>query len=133
MPKSHARSYRKLLTTLIFTWLLLYGAVGMSAQGSPPYKDPELPVEQRVEDLLSRMTLEEKFWQMFMIPGDLSNGEVKYKNGIFGFQVAAKGRQTEAAGQLLEYGVSVTDECISWETTRDLILKGHEQLKKVPA
>ncbi|MFH1156970.1 MAG: 3-deoxy-7-phosphoheptulonate synthase [Pseudomonadota bacterium] len=28
----------------------------------------------------------------------------------------------------MKYGVSVTDECISWETTQSLILKGHEQL-----
>jgi beta-glucosidase len=28
--------------------------------GTPPYKDPKLPVEQRVDDLLSRMTIEEK-------------------------------------------------------------------------
>lgn len=29
-----------------------------------PYQDPTLPVEQRVEDLLSRMSLEEKVNQM---------------------------------------------------------------------
>ena len=34
----------------------------------PPYKDPSLPVELRVKDLLGRMTKEEKFRQMFMIP-----------------------------------------------------------------
>jgi len=40
---------------------------------SYPYKNSELPIEARVDDLLSRMTLEEKFWQCFMIPGDLSD------------------------------------------------------------
>lgn len=30
----------------------------------------------------------------------------------------------------LKYGVSVTDECISWETTRELILFAHEKLKQ---
>ena len=30
------------------------------AQGALPYLDPKLPVDQRVADLLSRMTLEEK-------------------------------------------------------------------------
>ena len=34
----------------------------------PPYKNANLPVEDRVNDLLSRMTIEEKFWQLFMIP-----------------------------------------------------------------
>ena len=31
---------------------------------SYPYQDPALPVEERVEDLLSRMSLDEKFTQM---------------------------------------------------------------------
>ncbi len=30
----------------------------------------------------------------------------------------------------LRYGVSVTDECISWETTENLLLLAHEQLSK---
>ncbi len=29
----------------------------------------------------------------------------------------------------LKYGISVTDECISWETTEELILKGGEKLR----
>ena len=29
-----------------------------------PFKNPELPTEQRIEDLLSRLTLEEKASQM---------------------------------------------------------------------
>jgi beta-glucosidase len=66
------------------------------------YKNSKLPVEERVKDLIGRMTPEEKFWQLFMIPGDLSDGKEKYKNGIFGFQVSAKGG-TDAAGQLLTY------------------------------
>src|ERR1700674_3196472 len=32
--------------------------------GTPPYKDPSLPIEQRVDDLVSRMTLAEKVSQM---------------------------------------------------------------------
>ncbi|MEU1514547.1 glycoside hydrolase family 3 N-terminal domain-containing protein [Streptomyces sp. NPDC005811] len=41
---------------------------------TPAYRDPHLPVEQRVEDLLARMTLEEKAGQLFhtmlsMAPG----------------------------------------------------------------
>jgi beta-glucosidase len=35
-----------------------------SGAASPPYKDPALPVEKRVADLVSRMTLEEKVSQM---------------------------------------------------------------------
>ncbi len=71
-----------------------------------PYKNPDLPVEVRVQDLISRMTIEEKFWQLFMIPGDLDNGKEKYKNGIFGFQVSTVGNKN-AAGQILDYNSSV--------------------------
>jgi len=72
-----------------------------------PYKNPKLSIEERVTDLLGRMTPEEKFWQLFMIPGDLSDGKEKYKNGIFGFQVRAKGSD-DAAGQVLHSGSAST-------------------------
>lgn len=64
---------------------LVFGAC--SHQGNLPYKDASLPVQQRVHDLLSRMTPEEKFWQLFMIPGDLRDNPERYKNGIFGLQI----------------------------------------------
>ena len=49
--------------------LLLTGAavklpVGNSQTSAPPYKNPSLPIERRVDDLISRMTLEEKISQM---------------------------------------------------------------------
>ena len=47
-------------------WLavFLFISAAASAQNALPYRDPKLPVEQRVADLLSRMTLEEKVAQM---------------------------------------------------------------------
>src|SRR5262245_6269385 len=39
-------------------------AASVQAQDLPPYRNPKLPVEERVSDLLSRMTLEEKVAQM---------------------------------------------------------------------
>ena len=33
----------------------------------PPYKDPQLPIQERVKDLLARMTLAEKIGQMTQI------------------------------------------------------------------
>ena len=74
------------------------------AQSVLPYRDSSLPVESRVKDLLSRMNPEEKFWQLFMIPGEIENGgDEKYKNGIFGFQVSADSKNGDAAEQMLEY------------------------------
>src|SRR5215469_14254880 len=43
-------------------WLGL--ALPASTQQAPAYKNPKLPIDQRVADLLSRMTLEEKVAQM---------------------------------------------------------------------
>lgn len=68
------------------------------------YKNPQLAVEKRVQDLLQRMTPEEKFWQLFMIPGEPGSDREKYKNGIFGFQVNTEGQQSAAAGQMLRVG-----------------------------
>src|SRR5579863_10399686 len=44
---------------------ILFAAIACLAQNPtssdiPPYKNPSLPVEQRVQDLLGRMTLQEK-------------------------------------------------------------------------
>lgn len=86
---------------------LLFFACGRN-ENRAPYKNPDLAIEKRVDDLLSRMTPEEKFWQMFMIPGNLEPDMAKYKNGIFGLQVSAKGRSGNAAGQMLEYGAEGT-------------------------
>ncbi|WP_343659049.1 glycoside hydrolase family 3 N-terminal domain-containing protein [Chryseobacterium sp.] len=81
-------------------WL---SVISVSAQ-KPLYKDPKQPVETRVQDLLKRMTPEEKFWQCFMIPGDLDNvPKGQYFHGIFGLQVSAENQGGGAAGQLLKY------------------------------
>ena len=65
----------------------------------PPYKNPALPVETRVQDLLSRMTLEEKFWQVFMIPGSLDDPSHDYSKGIFGLQISTGEARGAAAGR----------------------------------
>ncbi len=77
-------------------------ALCLSAQ-SQPYKNPALPVETRVQDLLARMTPEEKFRQLFMIPGEPDADSLRYRSGLFGFQVSAAGQEGHAAGQMLRY------------------------------
>jgi beta-glucosidase len=53
-----------------------------------PYRNRLLTVDERVRDLLGRMTLEEKFWQLYMIPGDLDDPANDYSHGIFGLQIS---------------------------------------------
>ena len=40
--------------------IFMFTIMGSKDKDSPPYKNPKLPIDQRVEDLLKRMTLEEK-------------------------------------------------------------------------
>jgi beta-glucosidase len=66
----------------------LVGSCSASAQATPPYRDARLPITERVRDLLGRMTLEEKFWQLFMIPGSLDDPSHDYSHGVFGLQIS---------------------------------------------
>lgn len=52
----------KRFTGLALILLAVTSSIGQNQSGSdiPPYKNPSLPVEQRVQDLLGRMTLQEK-------------------------------------------------------------------------
>ena len=56
------------------------------ANAQLPYKNPLLPVDVRVRDLIRRMTLEDKFWQLFMIPGGRGDSAADYSHGVFGLQ-----------------------------------------------
>ena len=50
--------------------LVIFPKADMRSQTAmPDYKNPRLPVEQRVADLLSRMTLEEKVAQLTCLWG----------------------------------------------------------------
>jgi beta-glucosidase len=51
-------------TTSILALFLLTLATAFAQTATPPYKNPSLPVVERVKDLLGRMTLEEKVAQM---------------------------------------------------------------------
>ena len=66
--------------------------------GPPPYRNRQLPTDERVRDLLGRMTLEEKFWQLFMIPGDLDDPTHDYSHGVFGLQISVAPAGTAGPG-----------------------------------
>jgi beta-glucosidase len=81
---SRARAYIGALTAAL---CVLTPAAARQERGPFPYKNASLPIEDRVRDLLGRMTLEEKFWQLFMLPGDLDNPADDYSHGVFGLQI----------------------------------------------
>lgn len=68
--------FRALFLTLASAVVLVCGQSSSNGTSNPslanaPYKDSTLPVETRVKDLLSRMTIEEKTAQL--LQGDISN------------------------------------------------------------
>ncbi len=84
---------------------LSLGSVAAQVHDLPLYKQANAPVEKRVADLLSRMTIEEKFWQLFMVPGDFSaTTEQKYAHGIFGLTIREHAVRRRATDQMLDYG-----------------------------
>lgn len=77
-----------------------FGAVPAAA-AREPYRDPSLPVAQRVEDLLRRMTLEEKVAQMMGVWQDKD----KIQDGKGGFSArVAKKNFPDGIGQISRPG-----------------------------
>ena len=71
-----------------------------SDPGRLPYQDTKLTIDRRVEDLVARMTPEEKFRQLFMVPGDPASDRDVWKDGIFGLQVRGDDSARQAAERL---------------------------------
>lgn len=85
---------------VILTGLAACGRGPAPEQAGPPYRDPGLPIDRRVEDLLGRMTAAEKFRQLFMVAGDLDAGTEAYKDGLFGLQVRGDADARGAAARI---------------------------------
>jgi beta-glucosidase len=90
---------------------ILFISISQAQSSKPQYKNASLPIDQRVADLLSRMTPEEKFWQLFMIPSSTDVlttplDKQAYKNGIFGFQLSAAAQGSNNAEQMLKYNAT---------------------------
>jgi beta-glucosidase len=69
---------------------------------SQVYKNPEASIDSRVNDLLSRMTIEEKFWQLFMLAEDWSLDKSRYTEGAFGFEGGIATGDANTAGQMIQ-------------------------------
>ncbi len=62
--KHNRQGFTFALLLLTVLWLAAPQTITSGQESLPPYKDPSLPIEKRVDDLVSRMTLEEKVSQM---------------------------------------------------------------------
>jgi beta-glucosidase len=80
MSRSSMRRGGVVLLAVLATLAVILGATRSGAptaqaQATPAYRDASLPVEQRVSDLLSRMTLKEKVGQMGQINVEVLQGD----------------------------------------------------------
>ena len=91
---------RCLFATVILVSLVVATRNTHSQQAGPDYKNPRLPVDQRVADLLSRMTLEEKVAQLICLwanrPEAKPPGDFSTDRGDF---------SSEKAAQVMKYGM----------------------------
>jgi len=105
---------RLLCTVLIFLAAILSSAQGQSGSDTPPYKNPSLPVEQRVQDLLSRMTLQEKVamlsgadWMQSVANERLGIPSIKMADGPLGIRSWA-GPSSEMSAEFAKTKVATT-------------------------
>lgn len=86
-------------------WFFLVVAISLNgfAQETPTYKNPNAPIDLRVEDLRGRMTPEEKFRQLFMVAGELGNDSLLFQDGLFGFQINTLPLNASTTNQLMQY------------------------------
>ena len=70
--------------------------IAANSQDRPAYRNPSLSPDARARDLLGRMTLQEKFWQLYMSPGSLDDPAHDYSKGAFGLQISASSGRAEA-------------------------------------
>jgi beta-glucosidase len=54
----------------------MLSSIGVQGTGYPKYKDPKQPLNVRINDLLSRMTLAEKIGQMSQIERSVATSDV---------------------------------------------------------
>jgi len=90
------------VTTVIGAAAIYFGSDQGRAQREPRYKDPHLSIDERVKDLLSRMTIEEKAVQMMCLCDQKPNAQ----DGVPAGQKAPRGEfSPELAKQRMAFGI----------------------------
>ncbi len=91
-------------------------------------------LQQAVVVDCSHANSRKQYAEQAIVWNDVINQRAGGNSGIIGLMLESnlsEGRQNNS-GDLgtLQYGQSITDECISWETTEALILSAHETLSR---
>lgn len=89
-----------------------------------PYEDPQIPVEARVEDLLARMTIEDKVGLLFADRGYVSDPEVGMYGGR-GYRPADLIRQQRINHWLINGSVASGREFATWMNAYQRIALEH--------
>lgn len=84
-------------------------ALGLIAKAQV-YKDSSAATHARVQDLLKRMTPEEKFWQLFMLAEEWQKDKSRYAQGAFGFEGGVSLNEGNTAGQMIKNSASTAAE-----------------------
>jgi beta-glucosidase len=71
------------MKSILFSILFMATAISCSKTDIPAYKNPALPIEKRVFDLLKRMTLEEKAAQMAGVNSEVKDSILVLADGSF--------------------------------------------------
>ncbi|HUI31361.1 MAG TPA: glycoside hydrolase family 3 N-terminal domain-containing protein [Candidatus Acidoferrales bacterium] len=95
-------------TTLVVIYFLLSSATKFAAQ-TLPYQDANLPVMQRVEDLMGRMTMDEKIGQMMQIDLSIAQYNPSSLNSYCIGSVLSGGGSDPASGNRLLNWANVYD------------------------
>ena len=96
--------------TLLLTALAFVVAAAPAAAAAP-YENPKLPVSKRVDDLLSRMTLEEKVGQMTQTERARVRRRPETPIATFGLgSILSGGGSTPAAGNTPEAWADMVDK-----------------------
>jgi beta-glucosidase len=105
---------RSVCLALILFEAILCVAQNQSDSSNPPYKNPTLPVEQRVQDLLGRLTLQEKVamlggadWMQSVPNQRLGIPSIKMADGPIGIRSWA-GPSSETKAEVAEKKVTTT-------------------------
>ena len=61
----------------IASTLLILAGMAQSLVAADPYRDPKVPLQQRVDDLVSRLTLDEKIGMLGQVQPAIPRLEIK--------------------------------------------------------